>query len=210
MTGFGGAIKNLGMGSGSRGGKLEMHSASQPRIKLKNCTACSQCIKNCSQNAVSLGENKLAFIEYAKCIGCGQCVAVCQFDAAQVIWNESADTANEKIAEYTHAVIKDKENFHINFIMNVSPDCDCFNSNDIPIVPDIGIAASFDPVALDMASVDLVNKAPIINGSRISDKHYHEGEDKFNHIHANTNWETGLKHAKALGIGNLDYELVIV
>lgn len=210
MTGFGGALKNLGMGSGSRGGKLEMHSASQPRIKEKRCTSCKQCIKNCSQDAISLNENKVAYIDYAKCIGCGQCVAVCQFNAAQVVWNESADTANEKIAEYAYAVIKDKANFHINFIMNVSPDCDCFNSNDLPIVPDIGIAASFDPIALDKASVDLVNKAPIINGSILSDKHYHDGEDKFNHVHSNTNWETGLKHGEKIGFGTLDYELVRV
>lgn len=210
MTGFGGALKNLGMGSGSRGGKLEMHSASQPKIKEKNCKACKQCIKSCSQKAISLSENKAASIDYSKCIGCGQCVAVCQFNAAQVVWNESADTANEKIAEYAYAVIKGKENFHINFIMNVSPDCDCFDSNDLPIVPDIGIAASFDPVALDKASVDLVNKAPIIEGSILTDKHYHEGEDKFNHVHMNTNWETGLKHGEEIGMGNLEYELVTV
>lgn len=210
MTGFGGALKNLGMGSGSRGGKLEMHSASQPKIKEKNCKACKQCIKSCSQKAINLNENKVASIDYSKCIGCGQCVAVCQFNAAQVVWNESADTANEKIAEYAYAVIKGKENFHINFIMNVSPDCDCFDSNDLPIVPDIGIAASFDPVALDKASVDLVNKAPTIEGSILTDKHYHEGEDKFNHVHMNTNWETGLKHGEEIGMGTLEYELVTV
>jgi uncharacterized protein len=210
MTGFGGALKNIGMGSGSRGGKLEMHSASQPKIKEKNCKSCTQCVKSCSQKAICLDVNKIASIDYSKCIGCGQCVAVCQFSAAQVIWNESADTANEKIAEYAYAVIKDKGNFHINFIMNVSPDCDCFNSNDLAIVPDIGIAASFDPVALDKASVDLVNKAPIIAGSILTDKHYHEGEDKFNHIHMNTNWETGLKHGEELGMGTLEYELVRV
>lgn len=210
MTGFGGTLKNLGMGSGSRGGKLEMHSASQPKIRKKNCVACGQCAKSCSQSAIVINEEKKAEIDYSKCVGCGQCVAVCQFNAAQVVWNESADTASEKIAEYAYAVIKDKPNFHISFIMNVSPDCDCFNSNDIAIVPDIGIAASFDPVALDRACVDLVNKAPIISGSILEDKHYHEGEDKFTHIHANTNWEAGLKHAEQIGIGTQDYELVIL
>lgn len=210
MTGFGGAIKNLGMGSGSRGGKLEMHSASQPKIKKENCVACGQCIKSCSQSAIVIDKDKKADIDYSKCVGCGQCVAICQFNAAQVIWNESADTANEKIAEYTYAVIKDKPNFHISFIMNVSPNCDCWNSNDIAIVPDIGIAASFDPVALDRACVDLVNKAPIINGSVLEHEHYHEGEDKFTHIHVNTNWEAGLKHAEQIGIGTQDYELVVL
>lgn len=210
MTGFGGAIKNLGMGSGSRGGKLEMHSASQPKIELINCRSCGQCIKNCAQNAISFNEDKKAVIDYEKCVGCGQCVAICQFDAAQVIWNESADTAYEKISEYAYAVLKDKPSFHINFIMNVSPNCDCWNSNDTAIVPDIGIAASFDPVALDRACVDLVNKAPALNASVLEDKHYHEGQDKFTHIHSSTNWEAGLVHAEGLGIGTQDYELVVV
>lgn len=210
MTGFGGALKNLGMGSGSRGGKLEMHSASQPKIEKDKCVSCGQCIKSCSQMAISFDSERKAELDYAKCIGCGQCVAVCQFGAAQVIWNESADTANEKIAEYTKAVIDDKQHFHISFIMNVSPNCDCWNSNDMAIVPDIGIAASFDPVALDKACVDLVNKAPVINGSVIDHEHYHEGEDKFNHIHVNTNWEAGLKHAEEIGIGTQNYELIVL
>ena len=183
MTGFGGVLKNLGMGSGSRGGKLEMHSASQPEIHKENCIGCGMCVKSCAQEAISINENRKAEIDYNKCVGCGQCVAVCQFNAAQVVWDESAVTANEKIAEYAYAVVKDKPNFHISFIMNVSPNCDCWDSNDLAIVPDIGIAASFDPVALDRLCVDLVNKAPMINGSTLSDTNYHEGEDKFGHIH---------------------------
>lgn len=210
MTGFGGALKNLGMGSGSRGGKLEMHSASQPRIQKDSCVACGMCIKNCAQDAISFDENKKADIDYNKCVGCGQCVAICQFDAAQVIWNESADTANEKIAEYAYAVVKDKPNFHINFIMNVSPNCDCWDNNDMAIVPDLGIAASFDPVALDKACVDMVNNAPKINGSILDDIHYHEGEDKFGHIHDNTNWKTGLDHGQEIGLGKEEYELINV
>jgi uncharacterized protein len=208
MTGFGGALKNLGMGSGSRGGKLEMHSASQPEMKKENCVACGKCIKACAQEAIHFDINKCADIDYDKCVGCGQCVAVCQFNAVNVLWDESADTANEKIAEYTYAVIKDKPNFHINFIMNVSPDCDCWSSNDMAIVPDIGMAASFDPVALDMASADLVNQAPMIGNSRLGDKHYHEGNDKFCHIHSNTNWRVGLEHGQDIGIGKLAYELI--
>lgn len=208
MTGFGGALKNLGMGSGSRGGKLEMHSASQPKIQKQNCVSCGMCVKSCSQGAISFNGNKKADIDYNKCIGCGQCVAVCQFNAAQVIWNESADTANEKIAEYAYAVVKDKPNFHINFIMNVSPDCDCFSNNDMAIVPDIGIAASFDPVALDRASVDLVNAATAISGSVLEETHYHNGEDKFGHIHVNTNWKSGIEHGAKIGLGNEEYELI--
>lgn len=215
MTGFGGALKNLGMGSGSRGGKLEMHSASQPKIELENCIGCRQCFKSCSQEAISFNEDKKAVIDYSKCVGCGQCVAVCQFDSAQVMWNESADTANEKIAEYTYAVLKDKPNFHINFIMNVSPNCDCWSSNDAAIIPDLGIAASFDPVALDKASIDMVNKAPLLKNTILHDKMdcecSHESEmDKFNHIHPNTDWRVGLNYAENIGLGTQEYELVVI
>lgn len=210
MTGFGGAIKNIGMGCGSRGGKLEMHSASQPKIKKKNCVGCGQCALGCSQNAIIFNQEKKAEINYEKCVGCGQCVAICQFSAAQVVWNESADVANKKIAEYAYAVLKNKANFHISFIIDVSPNCDCWNSNDKAIVPDIGIAASFDPVALDKACVDLVNQAPVIGGSVLEDIHYHNGEDKFNHIHMNTDWKAGLEHGEKIGIGKLDYELIVV
>lgn len=210
MTGFGGAIKNLGMGCGSRGGKLEMHSASQPKIKEKNCIGCKQCISSCGHQAMTLNNKGKAEINYEKCVGCGQCVAVCQFNGAQVVWNESADIANRKIAEYTYGVLKDKESFHINFIMNVSPNCDCWNSNDMAIIPDIGIAASFDPVALDMASVDMVNKAPIIKGSILEDINYNDEGDKFNHIHGDTDWRAGLLHAEKIGIGKMDYDLIIL
>jgi uncharacterized protein len=216
MTGFGGALKNLGMGSGSRGGKLEMHSASKPRIVEKNCVSCGQCIKNCAQDAIEFNDKKKAFIDYDKCVGCGQCVAVCQFNSAQVIWNEGADTANEKIAEYAHAVISDKPNFHINFIMNVSPNCDCWDSNDVPIVPDLGIMASFDPVALDKASIDAVNAAPVTNGSLLDERiheceeHNHSHGDKIEHIHPNTDWRVGLDYAEEIGLGTQEYELVVV
>ncbi|MCB2290535.1 DUF362 domain-containing protein [Clostridium sp. CS001] len=210
MTGFGGTLKNLGMGSGSIGGKLEMHSASKPVMKKENCVSCGLCIKNCLHEAISFDENKKATIDYDKCVGCGQCVAVCRFDSATVQWNESADIANEKIAEYTYAVIKDKPTFHISFIMNVSPNCDCWATNDVAIVPDIGMAASFDPVALDMACVDMVNKATSSLGSELDHKDFHEGHDKFSHIHPDTDWKVGLDHAKAIGIGTDEYELVIV
>jgi len=210
MTGFGGTLKNLGMGSGSVGGKLEMHSASKPFMKKKNCVSCGMCIKNCLHEAISFDENKKATIDYDKCVGCGQCVAVCRFNSATVKWNESADSANEKIAEYTYAVIKNKPNFHISFIMNVSPNCDCSPENDVAIIPDIGIAVSFDPVALDQACVDMVNKATALNATELSDKNYHEGQDKFSHIHPDTNWKVGLTHAKEIGIGTDEYELVII
>lgn len=209
MTGFGGALKNIGMGCGSRGGKMEMHSSSQPQINQNSCISCGMCIKCCSQNAISFNQDKKAKIDYSICIGCGQCIAVCQYDAVSPAWDESGSSANEKIAEYSLAVLKDKPNFHINFIMNVSPDCDCWGYNDVPISPDIGIAASFDPVALDKACVDLVNKAPVIPGSKLdSRENDSQCEDKFGFVHINTDWEAGLKYAEKIGLGEMDYELI--
>jgi uncharacterized Fe-S center protein len=211
MTGFGGALKNLGMGCASVGGKLFLHSGASPRIYEKNCTGCRICEKNCAHDAVHVGRDKIAHIDYEKCVGCGQCVAVCQYDSAQVVWQNASDLVCKRVAEYSYAVLKDKPSFHINFIMDVSPDCDCYGFNDYPLVPDIGIAASSDPVALDKASADLVNAAPALPGSRIHGNHNHSdlrGEDKFRLTHPDTFWQTGLEHAEKIGLGNTSYELI--
>jgi uncharacterized Fe-S center protein len=132
-----------------------------------NCTGCRVCEKYCAHNAILVGTDKIAHIDYKTCVGCGQCVAVCQYNSAQVVWESASELVNRKIAEYTLAVLKDKPAFHVSFIMNVSPDCDCWNFNDYPMVPDIGIAASFDPVALDQAGSPI--KIPgIITRDRIN------------------------------------------
>jgi uncharacterized Fe-S center protein len=204
MTGFGGALKNIGMGSGSIGGKLEMHSASKPHIVTEKCTGCKVCEKNCNHDAVHVTD-KIAVIDYGKCVGCGQCVAVCNFDAASVNWDEAGVTASEKIAEYTMAVLKDKSHFHVNFVMNVSPNCDCWNLNDQAIVPDIGIFASADPVALDQACVDKVNSSVPNPGSVVES--LKPGDDKFTKIFENTNWDKGLEYAERIGLGKRKYTL---
>ncbi|MDR1984335.1 MAG: DUF362 domain-containing protein [Prevotellaceae bacterium] len=208
QAGFGGAIKNIGMGSASVGGKLELHSNSQPKIEKETCTACGVCAKHCAHDAITI-VNRCAEINYQKCVGCGQCVALCQYESAVLATNETSERLNYKIAEYSKAVLLDKPNFHINFVMNVSPECDCWNHNDVAIVSDIGIAASFDPVALDMACVDLVKKAPINIYSALHEKHHHDmtDEDKFKLIHPNTNWLAGLQHAEKIGLGTINYEL---
>ncbi len=214
QTGFGGALKNLGMGCASVAGKLELHGASQPRIDLEKCKGCNICVKHCRHEAIRLDENKKAVIDYDKCVGCGQCVALCQYDGAVLgSWDTSVNL-NCKIAEYTQAVLQDKPHFHISFIMNVSPECDCWNHNDAAIVPDLGITASFDPVALDKACADIVIKAPILEtGNRLSETPHHdhlEGCDKFHIMHPETNWQAGLEHAEKVGIGTQEYELIIV
>ena len=219
QTGFGGALKNLGMGSASVGGKLELHSSSQPVINLENCIGCRICEKYCRHDAVKV-TGKKAHIDYSKCVGCGQCVAVCQHEGAVVKDWDSSETLNYKIAEYALAVVKDKPSFHISFIMNVSPNCDCWNHNDAAIIPDLGIAASFDPVALDCACADLVKAAPVLQNNAITDidgrsgqdhsHDHHAGEDKFHIIHPDTNWEAGVEHGEKIGLGSREYTLVRV
>ena len=214
QTGFGGALKNLGMGCASVGGKLELHSASQPIVDRENCKSCNICVKHCAHDAIHLDGSKIATIDYEKCVGCGQCVALCQYDAAVMGDGDTSERLNYKIAEYSKAVLLDKPNFHISFIMNVSPECDCWNHNDAAIVPDLGIAASFDPVALDKACADIVINAPILEtGNRLSDSPHHdhlEGCDKFHIIHPETNWQAGLEHAEKIGLGTQEYELITV
>lgn len=170
MAGFGGALKNLGMGSGSVAGKRDMHSSAQPKVNADKCIGCRICEQGCAHDAIKVVESteaknklgKLAVIDYEKCVGCGQCVAICGTTAAEMSSEESGIILNYKIDEYTKAVLKDKLQFHVAFIMNVSPECDCWAHNDAAIVPDLGMACSFDPVALDQACADLVTAAPIL------------------------------------------------
>lgn len=127
QTGFGGTLKNLGMGCASVGGKLELHCAAQPVVKTENCRGCNICVKHCAHDAIHLNPERKAEIDYSKCVGCGQCIALCQYDSASMGANDTSERLNYKIAEYTKAVLKDKPNFHVSFIMNVSPECDCWN-----------------------------------------------------------------------------------
>ena len=207
LTGFGGAIKNIGMGCGSRAGKMEMHNSGKPNVKEKKCTGCGQCVKNCAHEAISFNADKKACISHDNCVGCGRCIGACSFDAVRVDWDETNEIVSKKIAEYTYAVIREKPSFHINFVLEVSPFCDCHSKNDAAIVPDIGIFASFDPVALDMACVEAVNKAPVNRGSILGGKQNATG-DHFTSIHPETNWRISLDHAEKLGIGTKNYELV--
>ncbi|HBJ77120.1 MAG TPA: 4Fe-4S ferredoxin [Porphyromonadaceae bacterium] len=210
QSGFGGALKNIGMGSASIGGKLELHSTAQPQIESSLCIGCKMCERNCQQGAIHINESRKAVIDYERCVGCGQCIAVCRNGAAQVTsWTSSCEL-NYKIDEYTKAVLKDKPCFFVNFIMNVSPECDCWNFNDAAIVPDLGIMASFDPVALDQASVDMVCKAPTLPHSIVEEKTAHKEEDVFTHIHPDTNWKEGLRYAEEIGLGSRKYQLIII
>jgi len=205
-TGFGGALKNLGMGCGSRAGKMEMHSAGKPYVKQKKCIGCAQCQKVCAHSAITI-TNKKASIDHNKCVGCGRCIGICPMDAVKPAEDESNDILNCKIAEYSLAVLKDRPNFHISLVVDVSPYCDCHGENDVPIVPDVGMFASFDPVALDMACADAVNKQPVIAGSLL-DEMPHVHHDHFTDTHPETNWMSSIEHAVKLGLGSKEYELI--
>lgn len=212
MSGFGGALKNLGMGCGSVAGKKEMHCSSKPRVDQDKCHGCGMCAKNCAHGAISISGKK-AHIDQQKCVGCGQCVATCQFEAAWADRDEQLNILNCKIAEYTKAVIQGKPNFHISIIIDVSPECDCWGHNDVPIVPNIGMAASFDPVALDCACCDKVNKTPILSTpNELSDNHSHQecehDHDHWDLLHPDTNWKAGVEHGEKIGIGSRAYDLI--
>ena len=211
LTGFGGAIKNLGLGAGSRAGKMEMHSDGKPDIDEERCIGCGRCARNCAHKAISIKAGK-AHNDHGKCVGCGRCIAACPFDAVQPDWEGSNDVLNKKMAEYAKAVIQGKPNFHICLVIAVSPFCDCHAENDAAVTPDIGFFASFDPVALDQACADAVNKAPAISGTYLTDKLHENGADAdhFHAMHPDTKWRVMLEHAEKLGIGTRGYELIEV
>jgi len=213
QTGFGGAIKNLGMGCASVGGKLFLHSGNPPQIYGENCTGCGMCEENCAYGAVQVKENMIASIDTAICTGCGQCIAVCQYDAARVVWGENSAILSKKISEYALAVVRGKQALHVNFIMDVSPDCDCWGHNDVALVSNIGILASKDPVALDAACADLVMAAPVNRGSRITPAaadNSLSGSDKFKLAHPATDWHVALEHGEKIGLGSMSYKLIKV
>jgi len=211
LTGFGGTVKNIGMGSGSRSGKMEMHSKGQPKIKAKRCAACGRCIKNCAQEAISLGHNGKAEVDESRCVGCGRCLAICPFDAIYPADSESNEIVCRKMAEYTKAVLDGRPHFHISFVVDVSPFCDCHPENDLPVVPDIGIFASFDPIAIDQACADAVMNAPMTAGSLLAEKAASEcGKDYFHALHPDTHWQTTLEHCEKIGLGTRVYELITV
>lgn len=210
-TGFGGALKNIGMGCGSRAGKMQMHAANKPEIDSSLCIGCGSCAKICAHDAPIKTEKKY-HIDHEKCVGCARCIAVCPKDAIKPDWDGAFDDLCEKIAEYTKAVVDKKPSFHISLVIDVSPNCDCHNENGMAIVPDIGFLASFDPVALDKACADLVNKAPIIKTSVIghNENHEHKNCDKFKMAHPTTEWIVSLEHGEKLNIGTQSYELIEV
>ena len=199
LTAFGSAIKNVGMGLGSRGGKQQMHSDIKPEVNAGRCTACAECIRWCPAGAISLkgkGKEKAAVIDHDLCIGCGECTVMCFEGAIAVRLMSDLDVAQRKIVEYAAGALKGKEkkSAFFNFLLHITPACDCWDFSDAPVVEDIGIIASRDIVAIEQASIDLVNEAV--------------GRDIFNEMFPTANWPAQLAYAEEMGLGSRKYELV--
>jgi uncharacterized Fe-S center protein len=210
LTGFGGAIKNIGMGCASRKGKLVQHSNVAPKVSQKGCIGCGICPKSCAHGAITITNDK-ASIDPQKCAGCSRCITVCPVKAINIQWSAAADLVMRKMAEYAKGALKGKEGkaIYINFITQVSPACDCYGYSDAPIVNDIGICASTDPVAIDQACADLVNGARGNEGSALTSGH-DPGGDKFRGCWPEIPWEVQLEHGEKIGLGSRMYELVKV
>jgi uncharacterized Fe-S center protein len=210
VSGFGGTIKNLGMGCASRKGKLQQHSGLSPKVNRKKCAGCGDCVEHCNQQAISL-EGKKALIDQQRCVGCGECIIICPNKAIDVRWSSDTSLFQKKMVEYALAALTGKKgrSVFLNFLIQISPECDCVPFNDVPIVPDIGIMASIDPVALDQASADMVNRQAPLDNSRLM-IHKKAGDDKFRGIYPEINWSVQLEYAEEIGLGNRDYELIAI
>lgn len=210
-TGFGGAIKNIGMGCGSRDGKMQQHNSGKPIVHDDLCRGCRRCAKECGSDAITY-ENGKAVINQDICKGCGRCIGACAFDAIENQNWDANEILGRKMAEYSQAVCDGRPTFHISLVRDISPNCDCHGENDAPILPDVGIFASFDPVALDQACVDACLHATPMPNSQLSDNladpHWHHHHDNFLDSNPNVRWKETLEHAEKIGLGTREYELI--
>lgn len=215
MTGFGGTIKNIGMGSGSRAGKKEQHCNGKAVIDRDKCRGCRQCMRECANDGLVFDESsKKMSVDQDHCVGCGRCIGACNFDAIAFAQDAAVKELNCRMAEYTKAVVDGRPAFHISLICDVSPTCDCHSGNDTPIIPDVGMFASFDPLALDQACVDACLRQTPLPGSQLTDHmsrpDFHDHHDHFDNTNPNTEYKTCLAHAEKIGLGSRRYELVKV
>ncbi|MCI8709543.1 MAG: DUF362 domain-containing protein [Dorea sp.] len=215
MTGFGGAIKNIGMGCGSRAGKKEQHRNGKPSVDPELCRGCRLCMRQCANDGLVFDEAaKKMSINMENCVGCGRCIGACNFDAIDFVDNAATKVLNCRMAEYTKAVVDGRPHFHISLIVDVSPNCDCHAENDAPILPNIGMFASFDPLALDQACVDACLKAEPLPNSQLADNmkqaDFCDHHDHFENTTVNSEYKTCLAHAEKIGLGSREYEIVTV
>ncbi len=215
MTGFGGTIKNIGMGCGSRAGKKEQHNNGKPTINPEACRGCRLCMRECASDGLVFDqEARKMTVDTEHCAGCGRCIGACNFDAISFEDSAATKVLNCRMAEYTKAVLYGRPNFHISLIVDVSPNCDCHAENDAPILPDIGMFASFDPLALDQACADACLKAEPLPNSQLTDNMEREDfcdcHDHFENTTVNSEYKTCLAHAEKIGLGSREYEIITV
>ena len=208
MSGFGGALKNLAMGCAAVPGKIEQHEITKPII-TDSCNACGVCVGECPVYALYL-QNKKSQIDYNMCIGCNNCLEICPDSAIKLDW-ENMPLFMERMVEYAYGAVKNKRDKvgYMNFLTEITPDCDCVPWSDAPLVPDIGILASSDPVALDTASYDLVNKQKGFKESLLHENHERDS-DKFTGVWRKVNGHLQLHYAEKIGLGSMDYELITI
>jgi uncharacterized Fe-S center protein len=193
ISGFGGALKNIGMGCGTRAGKYAMHDRVRPEVDLDRCLACGRCVEWCSANALSVKSGKID-IDRSQCVGCGECFLSCPRDVFHIPWDENIGSVQQKIVEYAFGALANKRHFSINFMNHITKYCDCYPDKGQPVIGDIGIAASADPVALDQACADIVNER--------------FGGDFFRSIFPDIDWTVQLDYAEKIGVGTRAYTLV--
>jgi uncharacterized protein len=220
-AGFGGAIKNIGMGAASRRGKMAQHSEVAPEVVSKKCIGCGTCRDQCAHGAITLIDRppgmpapnpkavKVISIDQTKCVGCAGCIHACPQGAIGINWEKDLPRFMERMVEYTVGALKGKEKntLCLNFLTQISPACDCYPFTDAPIVADIGILASTDPVAIDQASMDLVNAQPPLHSSCIKDSP-HAASDKVKAVYPKIDWQYQLDYAEEIGLGSKAYQLV--
>lgn len=206
MSGFGGALKNLAMGCAAAPGKIEQHAKTKPMI-TENCEGCGVCIGECPTYAMYLEDDK-SHINYDMCIGCNDCLELCPKSAITLKW-ENIPVFMERMMEYSYGAVKDKQGKvgFINFITDVTPDCDCVPWSDAPLVPDVGFLASTDPVALDTACYHLVNQQKGFKDSLLHGN-YEKERDKFKGVWKDVNSIVQLEYAEKIGLGSMDYDLI--
>jgi uncharacterized Fe-S center protein len=196
LSGFAGSLKNIGMGLASRAGKLNQHSNVLPEVKPNKCNSCAVCLKGCPVKAIAINKENKAFVLKELCIGCGSCTALCRFDAIEISWSSTSRELQEKMVEYAFGAIKDRINKtgYVNFLTHFTKDCDCLSKDSTPIIDDIGMLVSVDPVAIDKASVELINE--------------NVGKDIFKEMYPEIDYSIQLKYAEKIGIGDSNYELI--
>jgi len=213
MTGFGGTIKNIGMGCGSRAGKMHQHNNGQATIHEDRCRGCRICQRECANGALVFdAAARKMHVDLDKCVGCGRCLGSCNFDAIEFMNGNAVEILNYRMAEYTKAVVTGRPQFHISLVVDVSPNCDCHGENDAPILPNIGMFASFDPLALDQACADACLAATPLPNSQLSDNlhqpHFIDHHDHFVNSTPESEWRSCLSHAEKIGLGTRSYELI--